>query len=331
MTRLRSIETASGVKVTRARAPSHFQNRRGLILLCAMPILWPGLVPKVSAQVSGPATLTGKIVGTDLWNSNTITVQRKSNIASVRIICSRQTCYPELSKARINDLLTATVDRGAKEISIVSVQSIGRPVGVWPRIIAFGVSLLLLLLAAALATKWLPWKLMIGSDNRYSNSQCQIVLWFGAVATMYLGTLILRVHYLGWGYLGGIGITTNVAAITGLSALSFGGAKTITMAKIQRAEQAGLSLVKSHANEPRLRTDLFMNDKEIPDFGDFQMIVITVLAVGIFVAECFHGGGLLPLKDTVTLPDVDSSLLAGFGIGHGAYLAKKAALKLGDG
>ena len=41
--------------------------------------------------------------------------------------------------------------------------------------------------------------------------------------------------------------------------------------------------------------------------------------------------GELKLATQVTLPDVDTTLLASFGIGHGAYLIKKAALKPGEG
>lgn len=37
------------------------------------------------------------------------------------------------------------------------------------------------------------------------------------------------------------------------------------------------------------------------------------------------------MSHTVALPDIDSSLLAGFGVGQGAYLVQKAALKAGDG
>jgi hypothetical protein len=41
--------------------------------------------------------------------------------------------------------------------------------------------------------------------------------------------------------------------------------------------------------------------------------------------------GNLPLQEHVSLPDVDGSLLAAFGIGQGSYLAKKAALPVGTG
>jgi hypothetical protein len=49
------------------------------------------------------------------------------------------------------------------------------------------------------------------------------------------------------------------------------------------------------------------------------------------VAASFHFLGKLALASPITLPDVDTALLATFGIGQGAYLFKKAALPLGQG
>lgn len=306
-------------------------SRGHLMFLCVVVLVVIGVIPQAGAQDAAQVTITGRVLKPYLWSSNTITLRVEHPAESVLLTCADPTCSSTLLHAQTGYAVTATVDRAGSTTSINSVHSVARPVGAWPRVIAYGASLLVLFFAAAAATGWPPWRLIVGADNRYSNSQFQIVLWFGAVATMYLGTLALRVLYLGWGYLGGIGITANVAAVTGLSALSFGGAKTITMTKIQSAEQAHLPPVKSRADVPRFRSDLFMNDKEVPDFGDFQMILITILAVAIFVGEAFHAGGLLALKPTIKLPDIDTSLLAGFGIGHGAYLVKKAVSKAGDG
>jgi hypothetical protein len=61
------------------------------------------------------------------------------------------------------------------------------------------------------------------------------------------------------------------------------------------------------------------------------MILISLLASVLFLISCVHFLGMLALEPIITLPDVDSSLLAGFGVGQGAYLVKKAALKVGEG
>jgi hypothetical protein len=212
--------------------------------------------------------------------------------------------------------------------------------------------------------KWIgtPTKFLLGMDGRYSNSQCQLALWFGVAMTMYLSTMVLRVVRLDWAYLDGVALTANVMALTGLSALTFGAAKVVTAQKAENALAAsaqgaaaaaagagasGQDVVaaatlaatntaktgsgKSPTPEPDIFTDLFQNDQGQVDIGDFQMIFVALTAVVIFGLACFNALAVLPYQMHVSLPDVDSSLLAGFGIGQGAYLVKKAALPLGEG
>jgi hypothetical protein len=207
-----------------------------------------------------------------------------------------------------------------------------------------------------------PTKFLLGSDGRYSNSQCQLALWFGVAMTMYLAMIVLRVVKLDWAYLDGVALTANVMALTGLSALTFGAAKVVTVQKAENAISAnaqGAAAVAANAGmsaqdvvtaatiaatsaarigggkpstpEPDILTDLFQNDHGEVDIGDFQMIFVALTAVVIFGLACFNALAVLPYQVHVSLPDVDSSLLAGFGIGQGAYLVKKAALPLGKG
>jgi hypothetical protein len=204
-------------------------------------------------------------------------------------------------------------------------------VGVTKRVSTMALFAALLIVVAAAATGGRPWRFLIGVDNRYSNSQCQLALWFGAVATVYATTVALRVMEFGFDYLGNVAIPAHVAALTGLSALTFGGAKIITVQKVDTAAQAGLAPAKSTALKPHLLTDLFVNDKGAADLGDFQMILITVVAVIIFMLTALHQLGTLLSGQAYSLPDIDTSLLTSFGIGQGAYLVKKAALKAGDG
>jgi hypothetical protein len=72
------------------------------------------------------------------------------------------------------------------------------------------------------------------------------------------------------------------------------------------------------------------NDLGQFDLGDFQMLIMTFLAVGTFLALIFHFLGSLEARTVVNLPDVDTTILASFGLGHGAYLTKKAVGNLGD-
>ena len=116
----------------------------------------------------------------------------------------------------------------------------------WQRVGVVGATAALVIFLASLAAgaladpangqpkrKWIgtPTKFLLGTDGRYSNSQCQLALWFGVAMTMYLAMIVLRVSKLDWTYLDGVALTANVMALTGLSALTFGAAKVVTVAE----------------------------------------------------------------------------------------------------
>ena len=244
-----------------------------------------------------------------------------------------------LAHAQPGDVIKVEVDDVTAPTAVTQIDQVSRWVGKGPRLETFLAATVLLLLVVAGLTRFKPLGLLIGKDGRYSNSQVQLALWFGAVAVVYMSAVWLRWQWLGADFIGGVGLTNNVIALTGLSAVSFGGAKVITVQKVANAAQGSGASPPVTASppptkrpgEPNLLTDLFQNDFGEADLGDLQMILITVAAVAIFVAASFHFMGKLALASPVTLPDVDTALLAGFGIGQGAYLFKKAALPLGQG
>jgi hypothetical protein len=237
----------------------------------------------------------------------------------------------KLLLAQPGDIVTIEVDNAVNPRVITQMNKLSRPVSARARIIAIAGAILVLVLVATLVTRWRPQSFLIGLDNRYSNSQCQLALWFGAVATMYAAAVWLRLIFLGWDFVGGVGLTQNLVVLTGLSAFTFGGAKVITGQKVDAAAAAGQPAAKQSTVPPNLLTDLVQNDKNQADLGDFQMILVTLVAVAIFVLSAFHFLGSLELTQQVWLPDIDSTLLSGFGLGQGAYLVKKAASKLGEG
>ncbi len=258
-----------------------------------------------------------------------------------------------LSHAQPGDRLRIDVDDVAAPKTLRGIESLSRPTSDLMRVIAIGVSAGLILMSAAVCSLWNPAAFLIGADGRYSNSQTQLALWFGVVATMYGATVLLRLFVLGLDFIGGVAVTTNVLALTGISALSFGGAKLITSQKEANAAAAALTVAtvasaipgadaasvakavaalptKVAAGKPKL-ADLTTNDSGQADLGDFQMLLITVVASAIFALASYHLLSALELAQMVTLPDVDSALLGSFGVGQGAYLVKKAALPLGRG
>jgi len=202
-------------------------------------------------------------------------------------------------------------------------------------------SLVLLGLASAV-TKGTPLKFILGQDNRYSNSKLQVALWFWVLISTYMATVALRIHFAGWGFIGGVNIPQNLLLISGLSAITYGGAKAITTAKVDAAMNPAPAVAGAVApapnNDPknalqagqaRFFRDLVQNDYGRFDFGDFQMLIVTFLAVVMYLMLIFHFLGYIAKVDTVTLPDVDTTILSAFGIGQGAYLTKKAAGNVG--
>lgn len=213
--------------------------------------------------------------------------------------------------------------------------------------------------------------LIVGEDNRYSNSKFQIAFWFSIVITTYLAVVILRCKEAGGEYLL-VNIPQNLLLLSGMSALTYGGAKAITSSKSDSnaTQEAAKAVAKSnaieatakadgnanqdaqqiteavyaareHANsiakragynagKPEFFKDLLQNDFGKVDFGDFQMLVVTILAAGVYYIQVYTFMGQVEIIKVVTLPDVDTTILSSFGLGHAAYLTKKYAGNTGE-
>ena len=78
------------------------------------------------------------------------------------------------------------------------------------------------------------------SDQQLANS---MVLSSAQVLVAYLTTIFCARWMTGWDLLGGVGIPVNLLAFSGLSALSFGGARAITVSKINAASAGGTAPV----------------------------------------------------------------------------------------
>jgi hypothetical protein len=226
----------------------------------------------------------------------------------------------------------------------------------WPRILVLLVSASVLLGFAGVVTKGAPLKFIVGEDNRYSNSKLQVALWFWVLLSSYLAVIVLRGIYAGWDFFGRVSIPQNLLILSGLSALTYGGAKAITTAKVNAAASSAAAAAQAAAvvaalppnpavavapavivanpldpkkskppGKESFFQDLLQNDIGQFDFGDFQMLVVTFIAVGMYLTLFFHFLGSIQFQSTASLPDLDSTVLASFGLGQGAYLTKKAA------
>jgi hypothetical protein len=144
------------------------------------------------------------------------------------------------------------------------------------------------------------------------------------VLTVYVAAIAIRWIDAGPGAAGGIGIPMSLLALSGMSTLTFAGAKQITMSRIVRS---GDDRAKAPPlSGPRFPRDLVNDDSgHRPDIGDTQMVVVTLLAVAMYIVRATDWLGTLPSTTAASMPDVDGTLLGALGIGQGAYLAKKYA------
>jgi len=225
-------------------------------------------------------------------------------------------------------------------LPLESPKEIGAPC----RLMVLGACALAILGLAAAVTKWSPLTFIIGMDNRYSNSKFQLALWFWVALSTYLAVVVFRVWYAGWDFFGAVSIPDHLLALSGMSAITYGGAKAITTAKVDAAANPvnapGAAVPRVAIADPknaagrtpahaRFFQDLTQNDFGGFDFGDFQMLVVTLIAVGMYLMLIFHFLGTVEFLKTAKLPDVDTTILATFGLGQGAYLTKKAAGNVG--
>lgn len=235
----------------------------------------------------------------------------------------------DLQTVAVGDRVDVTLGPGAK-VDALTVTGIA--VGRSRAAVTYVAMFLVIVALAAMVTGGRPREFIVGADRRYSNSKTQIAFWFGAVMAAYFATVVLRVWAGGWGTLGGVDIPANLLVISGLSALSYGGAKAITTQKVDNMVAAGKPSSKTKAaTGPSIASDLFLNDLGEADIGDFQMILITAAAIVIFALSAIHYLAVVDIAPTTTLPDVDTTLLSGFGLGQGAYLVKKMASNPGEG
>jgi hypothetical protein len=197
-----------------------------------------------------------------------------------------------------------------------------------------------------------PLQLIVGEDNRYSNSKFQVALWFFVLITTYIATFGLRAF---GGVIGQIGIPEHLLLLSGMSAFTYAAAKGITTSKVNDAQARGIADPKSTAASPSLLRNLTQDDGVAPiaaesavpgaplhllrvgrlpslDLGDAQMVIVTLLAVAVYVCGVLHFMGIPDKLYAVTanLPDVDSTILSIFGLGQGAYITKKAVGNVGQ-
>jgi hypothetical protein len=319
--------------------------RTYLCLVVSALLLWS------AAAAAQTVTKDGTVKSTPDAASRKLTLIVDQNVVTVSVL--GDSAKDKLATLSAGDEVRLDVNE-RNEAQANTIRKINQIVEVGPgrRLLAALIAFLIILIVALYCARWRPFDYFIGIDNRVSNSQTQLVLWSVTVFTVYLTTLLLRAYY-GWAHvtdtLGGIDIPGNLLALSGLSALSFAGARAVTASKDGAAKAAnataGIPVQKEKtiaaAGSASLH-DLFRSDGRpaaganpaVPpkvDLGDTQMILVTLIAVAIYLIKSYAFLGHVDLSPHVSLPEIDTTLLSAFGIGQGAYLAKKAASDPGDG
>ena len=272
-------------------------------------------------NASAPPLQKARLNSIDLDNSTvTITMCNDKCEGPESKLTIQASLLPTLQTFREGDIVSISVN--AQSV-IQNIKLASRAISVRDRVKVLATTVAACFFLIALLTWWHPLQLITGQDGRYSNSKSQMALWFFVVIATYLATVYLRVSRIGWDPFGGVNIPDNLLLLSGMSALTFGGAKGITTAKVDAAVAQGIANPKP-PGQPHFWRDLIQNDVGSFDLGDFQMFVVTLLAVGMYLAAILHFLGLLAVSDAVKLPDVDTTILATFGLSQGAYLTKKA-------
>ncbi len=325
------------------------------IFLCALLLLALGKetlaqTPKLlPAPTTPPASSTQRAIQAQIssisedQSSLILATEKKdgSGRESQAVVVAVKALQTRLKDFRAGDVVRVELSQeGAlvslREIAAAESVSVGR----YDRLIALGLGAGVLLILALVFLRGNILGLFLGKDGRYSNSKFQMAMWFGIVITTYIALFWLR-WYKGGGYVGGVNLAQNVLLLSGMSALTFGAAKGITTAKIQAREEkevakgvppAQAALVAEAAvkppaapNQRGIFANLVQDDDGKPDLGDFQMVVVTLLAFAAYLLQVYEFLGSVPKLKVVTLPDVDATILATFGLGQGAYLTKKYA------
>lgn len=169
--------------------------------------------------------------------------------------------------------------------------------------------------------------LLVGADNRLSNSKCQAVVWMVALLIAYIGTATIRWSAgMEWGAATTLIIPDTLLALAAISVGTAGGAKIATATKVANA--ATPETAKPPAPAPRLK-DLVSDDTGAWDSSDAQMVVVTVASLIMFGVAVYTLWTDLALTASGTLPEPSNVMTAAFGGSLAGYLANKVGFKLG--
>jgi len=180
-------------------------------------------------------------------------------------------------------------------------------------------------IAAGVATgTWSILKYVEGADGRPSTSKFQWLFWTMVVFFAYTVLYAARARY---GYLDELpAIPQNVLLAMGFSAATMTAAKAITQSYLNGGK---LKKPVPHPEDKKATaaSALVNDDDGSADLSKIQMLGWTFLIAAIYLSRVVQIVGAYNLRDNdlTSLPDIDTALMVLMGLGHGAYVGKKAA------
>jgi hypothetical protein len=189
---------------------------------------------------------------------------------------------------------------------------------------------------AGISTRWHPLQLILGEDGVPSTSKFQFLCWTAVVLFAYVTIFFFKGHASGFSVLSNF--PTNLLLAMGISATSAVGAKAIASNSASAAAASAPTLVSVAQSPtapdgtstqtvtvipltaPKLGGILLADDGS-PDPSKIQLIMWTVIAIGVFLVRVGH----TLAYDLRELPDIDRTLMVLMGLGHTAYLGQKIA------
>src|SRR5688572_12272431 len=162
------------------------------------------VTPPLTAQ-SAPAdgSVVGRVISIAPDRSSVTLAPREGGRAVVWTVADLPDARERAKAFHVGDVIAArTVPRnGALQIVATTPVTVTVPIGARLLIVG-GTAFVLWLIARLWAPGGVRW-LVLGEDNRYSNSKVQLALWTWLLFTVYLATVLLRLKGGGLSFLGG--------------------------------------------------------------------------------------------------------------------------------
>lgn len=186
--------------------------------------------------------------------------------------------------------------------------------------------LVVLWLVIGVASSFNVSKLFEGQDKRPSSSKFQFLLWTAVIVFGYLVVYSTPDKSGNYRFSPLEGLPSNLLIAMGISGATAVAAKAITTSNVASGKHK--TAFDSTADRTidgmrAIRGGIFQGDDGAPDLGKVQMILWTVISVGVFLASVVQN--VYAPDPSRTLPDIGQTLMILMGLGHATYVGKKIA------